>query len=73
MTKFLDLSRELRADGFVEARGGRRRHIVFTHPEYGNISVPNHPGKEIRPGLVKELRCQVARVKRGLRRFETMK
>lgn len=64
--KFREMARELRKEGFIEERHGKGTHIIFKHPHWGRITVPhNQGGRDLNRGLVKEIRCQVKRAKRG--------
>jgi mRNA interferase HicA len=53
--KFSELLRMLKKDGWYEIRQSGS-HIIMRHPSKRNqISVPNHPGEEVKKGILKAI------------------
>ena len=54
-TKFRDLEKMLRADGWIFDRASCS-HYVYKHPEKGHITIPSHgSNKEIAPGTLRDI------------------
>jgi predicted RNA binding protein YcfA (HicA-like mRNA interferase family) len=53
--KFSELNRMLKRDGWYEIRQSGS-HIIMRHPSKTNqISVPNHPGEEVKKGTLRSI------------------
>lgn len=54
-TKFRDLEKMLRADGWMLDRASGS-HYIYRHPEKGAVTVPFHgSNKEIAPGTLRDI------------------
>ena len=54
-TKFRDLEKMLRADGWARVRA-TGSHYIFPHPTKGTVTVPYHgANNEIAPGTLKAI------------------
>ena len=53
MTKNRELFRLLKNDGWIKIRQ-KGCHVILRHPvKPGQLVIPNHPGKEVKQGLLK--------------------
>ena len=53
MTKYGELLRALKKDGWVNVRQ-KGSHIILRHPvKNKQLTIPYHPGKEVKKGLLK--------------------
>lgn len=57
--KYRELVELMKAAGWRFDRNGKGSHKIYRHPEKSYpITVPDHGGKELNPGLVKAIRKQ---------------
>lgn len=53
--KYNDLFKLLRKDGWFEVRQ-KGSHVIMQHPtKPGQLTVPNHTGKEVKKGLLRTI------------------
>ena len=51
---FREIDRLLQALGF-QAREGKGSHVFYRHSDGRTTTVPNHPGREIGPALIRSI------------------
>jgi predicted RNA binding protein YcfA (HicA-like mRNA interferase family) len=55
---FREAARAFRSAGFVETRQ-RGSHVFFEHPDGRSLVLPNHPGRDIAPPLLRDVLNEV--------------